>query len=127
MLNYAQDVAAMERMCRNVHRSLKPGAEFFALMQSPDFVSDGPSLEKYGFLCEATREETETGPRFRATALLDPPIEIIATAPRREVYEHCLRAAGFGEPTWVPVTVSDAGVRCLRRRLLGGLRSRPPA
>ncbi|WP_308117032.1 class I SAM-dependent methyltransferase [Streptomyces guryensis] len=111
MLNYAQDVAAMERMCRNVHRSLKPGAEFFALMQSPDFVSDGPSLEKYGFLCEATGEETETGPRFRVTALLDPPIEIIATAPRREVYEHCLRAAGFGEPIWVPVDVSDAGVR----------------
>ena len=111
MLNYAEDIAAMERMCRNVHRSLKPGGEFFALMQSPDYVFDGPSLEKYGFLCEPTGEEAETGPRFRVTALLDPPIEIISTAPRREVYEHCLRAAGFGEPTWVPLKVTDSGVR----------------
>ena len=56
----------MERMCRHVHRSLKPGGE-----------------------------EAQTGPRFRVTALLDSPVEITSTAPRREVYEHCLRAAGF--------------------------------
>ncbi|MGW2719934.1 hypothetical protein [Streptomyces sp. NPDC001492] len=53
-------------MCRHVHRSLKPGGE-----------------------------EAQTGPRFRVTALLDSPVEITSTAPRREVYEHCLRAAGF--------------------------------
>ncbi|KUL45893.1 class I SAM-dependent methyltransferase [Streptomyces regalis] len=111
MLNYAQDVADMERMCRNVHHSLVPGAEFFVLAQSPDFRADGLSLEKYGFRCEPTGEETETGPRFRVTALLDPPISIIAAAPRREVYEESLRAAGFSELTWVPLEVSDAGMR----------------
>ncbi|NUP38506.1 MAG: class I SAM-dependent methyltransferase, partial [Streptomyces sp.] len=111
MLNYAEDMAVMERMCRHVQRSLKPGGEFFALMQSPDYVFDTAALEKYGFLCEPTGEETETGPRVRVTALLDPPIEIVSTAPRRDVYEHCLRAAGFGEPTWVPLKVSDTGVR----------------
>ncbi|MGP3974078.1 class I SAM-dependent methyltransferase [Streptomyces sp. 8N114] len=111
LLNYAEDIAAMEQMCRNVHRSLKPGAEFFVLAQKPDYRFDGPSLEKYGFLCEPTGEEIETGPRFRVTALLDPPVEIVTTSPRCEVYERCLRAAGFGELAWVPLEVSDAGVR----------------
>ncbi|MDO0914793.1 class I SAM-dependent methyltransferase [Streptomyces sp. DT2A-34] len=111
MLNYARDIADMERMCRNTHRSLAPGAEFFLLAQSPDYRTDGPSLEKYGFRCEPTGEEAETGPRFRVTALLDPPISILAAAPRREVYEASLRAAGFSDLTWVPLEVSDAGVR----------------
>ncbi|WP_116209511.1 class I SAM-dependent methyltransferase [Streptomyces olivoreticuli] len=111
LLNYADDVAAMERMCRNVHRSLAPGAELFLFNQSPDYDFDGPSLAKYGFVTELTGEEAEAGPRVRTTALLDPPITIVSTLPRREVYEECLRAAGFGEVAWVPLEVSDAGVR----------------
>ncbi|MFF0427714.1 class I SAM-dependent methyltransferase [Streptomyces sp. NPDC004520] len=111
LLNYAPDIAAMERMCRHVHRSLNPGGEFFVLAQKPDYRFDGPSLAKYGFLCEATGEEIETGPRVRITALLDPPISFVGACPRREVYEDSLRAAGFGEPAWVPLEVSEAGVR----------------
>ncbi|WP_030691368.1 class I SAM-dependent methyltransferase [Streptomyces globisporus] len=111
LLNYAPDIAAMERMCRHVHRSLEPGGEFFVLAQKPDYRFDGPSLAKYGFLCEATGEEIETGPRVRITALLDPPISFVGACPRREVYEGALRAAGFSEPTWVPLEISEAGVR----------------
>ncbi|MFI0924315.1 class I SAM-dependent methyltransferase [Streptomyces sp. NPDC021012] len=111
LLNYAPDIAAMERMCRHVHRSLNPGGEFFVLAQKPDYRFDGPSLAKYGFLCEATGEEIETGPRVRITALLDPPISFVGACPRREVYEDSLRAAGFGELAWVPLEVSEAGVR----------------
>ncbi|GAA0345390.1 class I SAM-dependent methyltransferase [Streptomyces blastmyceticus] len=111
LLNYAEGVAAMERMCRNVHRSLAPGAELFLFNQSPDYDFDGPSLAKYGFVTELTGEGAEAGPRVRTTALLDPPITIVSTLPRREVYEQCLRTAGFSEVTWVPLTVSDAGVR----------------
>ncbi|MEU7576681.1 class I SAM-dependent methyltransferase [Streptomyces sp. NPDC041068] len=110
LLNYAPDTAAMERMCRNVHRNLKPGGEFFMLAQTPEYRFDGPSLAKYGFLCEATGEEIETGPRVRITALLDPPISFIGACPRGEVYEQSLRAAGFSEVTWVPLEVSEAGV-----------------
>ncbi|MFD9795372.1 class I SAM-dependent methyltransferase [Streptomyces sp. NPDC059070] len=111
-LNYAEDVAAMERMCRNIHRNLVPGGEFFVLAQKPDYRFDCPSLEKYGFRCEPTGEEAGTGPRVRVTALLEPqPISIVATAPRREVYEECLRTAGFSDVEWVPVQVSDAGIR----------------
>ncbi|MGA5134022.1 class I SAM-dependent methyltransferase [Streptomyces olivoreticuli] len=111
LLNYAKGVAAMERMCRNAHRSLAPGAELFLFNQSPDYDFDGPSLAKYGFVTELTGEEAEAGPRVRTTALLDPPITIVSTLPRREVYEQCLRTAGFSEVTWVPLEVSDAGVR----------------
>ncbi|MET8630895.1 class I SAM-dependent methyltransferase [Kitasatospora sp. NPDC004669] len=111
-LNYAQDIAAMERMCRNIHRSLVSGGDFFVLAQKPDYGFDCESLEKYGFRCELTGEEIETGPRVRITALLDPwPISIVGAAPRREVYEGCLRAAGFRGLEWVPLQVSDAGVR----------------
>ncbi|MER7951697.1 class I SAM-dependent methyltransferase [Streptomyces sp. NPDC096079] len=109
-LNYAPDIATMEAMCRHVHRSLKPGGEFFLLVQRPDYRFDGPSLARYGFLCEATGEEIETGPRVRITALLDPPISFVGACPRREVYEGSLRAAGFGDLTWVPLEISDAGV-----------------
>ncbi|MBT2451408.1 class I SAM-dependent methyltransferase [Streptomyces sp. ISL-43] len=112
LLNYAEDVAAMDRMCRNVHRSLAPGAEFFLLNQTPDYRFDGPPLDKYGFRAALTGEKAETGPRVRITALLDPqPIEFETNCPRREVYEESLRAAGFSEVTWVPLEVSDAGVR----------------
>lgn len=122
LLNYAEGTAAMERMCRHVHRSLVPGAEFFVLAQTPDYRFDGPPLDKYGFRCEPTGEEAETGPRVRVTALLDPPIEFVTTCPRREVYEHCLRTAGFGEVTWVP----PHGVRRRHARLRPGILGGPP-
>ncbi|MFF2042534.1 class I SAM-dependent methyltransferase [Kitasatospora sp. NPDC058170] len=109
--NYAEDVATIERMCRNIHRSLAAGAEFFVFGQSPGFRFDGPSLAKYGFLCEPAGEESEIGPRVRITALLDPPISFVANPPSREVYEKCLRAAGFSELTWVQLDISEAGVR----------------
>ncbi|MFF8606789.1 class I SAM-dependent methyltransferase [Streptomyces sp. NPDC015346] len=111
LLNYAEDIATTERMCRNVHRSLKPGGELFLLNQSPDFRFDGPTPEKYGFRSVLTGAEAETGPQVRTTALLDPPVSIVANRPRRDVYETCLRAAGFSELTWVPLKVSEAGVR----------------
>ncbi|WP_128436233.1 class I SAM-dependent methyltransferase [Streptomyces cyaneus] len=126
LLNYAQSMADLERMCRNVHRSLVPGAEFFVLAQSPDYRPDTQTLEKYGFRCEPTGEEIETGPRFRVTALLDPPISIVSTAVRREVYETCLRAAGFSELTWVPLEVSEAGVRKFGADFWADFRTNPP-
>ncbi|MFJ9417158.1 class I SAM-dependent methyltransferase [Streptomyces sp. NPDC101227] len=126
-LNYAEDIAGMERMCRNIHRSLVPGGEFFVLAQKPDYGFDNPSLHKYGFLCEATGEEIETGPRGRVTALLDPqPITIISTAPRREVYEKCLQAAGFSAVEWVPLQVSEAGIRDFGEDFWADLLANPP-
>ncbi|MFF5701225.1 class I SAM-dependent methyltransferase [Streptomyces sp. NPDC012794] len=109
--NYADSVATIERMCRAVHRSLAKGAEFFLFGQNPDFRFGGPSLAKYGFTCEAVGGENEIGPHTRVTALLDPPISFTVHPPRREVYENSLRAAGFTELTWVPLEISEAGLR----------------
>lgn len=126
-LNYAQDVAEMERMCRNIHRSLVPGGEFFLLAQKPDYGFDCASLETYGFRCEPTGEELETGPKVRVTAMLDPqPITIVSSAPRREVYEKCLRAAGFGELEWVPLRISEAGLRERGEEFWADLLAHPP-
>ncbi|MER6346083.1 class I SAM-dependent methyltransferase [Streptomyces sp. NPDC001595] len=126
-LNYADDIATMERMCRNIHRGLVPGGEFFVFAQKPDYRFDCPSLDRYGFRCEPTGEETEAGPRVRVTALLDPePISIVATAPRREVYEKCLRAAGFGEVRWVPLQVSEVGIREFGEDFWADLVAKPP-
>ncbi|WP_329583058.1 class I SAM-dependent methyltransferase [Kitasatospora sp. NBC_01250] len=111
LLNYAPDAATMERMCRHVHQSLVPGGKFFLLNQTPDYGFDGPPLDKYGFRAELTGEKAEMGPRVRITALLDPPISFESTCPRREVYEASLRAAGFSELAWVPLGVSDGGLR----------------
>ncbi|MGI5466297.1 class I SAM-dependent methyltransferase [Streptomyces sp. CA-132043] len=126
-LNYAEDAAAMGRMCRNIHRSLVPGGEFFVLAQKPDYRFDCPSLEKYGFRCEPTGEEGETGPRARVTALLDPrPISIVSTVPRREVYEECLLTAGFSEVKWVPLQISEAGIREFGEEFWSDLLVKPP-
>ncbi|MFF4440295.1 class I SAM-dependent methyltransferase [Streptomyces sp. NPDC001621] len=126
-LNYAEDVAAMERMCRNIHRSLVPGGAFFVLAQKPDYRFYCPSLERYGFRCEPTGEETETGPRVRVTALVEPePITIVTTAPRREVYEDSLRAAGFRAVEWVPLQVSEDGVREFGADFWTDLHTKPP-
>ncbi|MFE5919261.1 class I SAM-dependent methyltransferase [Streptomyces sp. NPDC056468] len=126
-LNYAEDIAAMERMCRNIHRSLVPGGEFFVFAQKPDYRFDCLSLDKYGFRCEPTGEESETGPRVRVTALLDPqPVSIVANAPRREVYEQCLQAAGFSAVEWVPVQVAEAGIREFGEDFWADLLTYPP-
>lgn len=112
LLNYAPDIATTERMCRKIHRNMKPGGELFLLNQSPDFRFDGPGPDKYGFRSVLTGEEVETGRQVRTTALLDPaPVSFVANLPRRDVYEKCLQAAGFSDLTWVPLTVSEAGVR----------------
>ncbi|MFC4884006.1 class I SAM-dependent methyltransferase [Streptomyces beijiangensis] len=127
LLNYAEGAAAMEQMCRNVHRSLVPGAEFFVLDQTPEYRFDGPPLDKYGFRSVLTGEEAENGPRIRMTALLDPqPIEFVTTCPRREVYEKSLQAAGFSEVTWVPLEVSDAGMREFGADFWADALSNPP-
>jgi SAM-dependent methyltransferase len=126
-LNYAEDIATMERMCRNIHRSLVSGGAFFVLAQKPDYGFDCPSPERHGFRCEPTGEEAETGPRVRVTALLEPePISIVTTAPRREVYEECLRAAGVGAVEWVPLEVSEAGVRAFGADFWADLLAYPP-
>lgn len=129
LLNYAEDIAGMERMCRKVHESLIPGGEFFLFVQKPDYDFGAPSLAKYGFTTELTGEQAEGGPRVRTTALLDPPvgpISFVSTLPRREVYEGCLRAAGFGELTWVPLEVSEAGVREFGEDFWADVRANPP-
>ncbi|MFE5678438.1 class I SAM-dependent methyltransferase [Streptomyces erythrochromogenes] len=126
LLNYAEDIATTERMCRALHRGLKPGGELFLLNQSPDFRFDGPTPERYGFRSELTGVEVETGPQVRTTALLDPPVSFIANRPRRDVYEKCLQAAGFSELTWVPLTVSEAGERAFEAEFWSDFHANPP-
>ncbi|MCB5168458.1 methyltransferase domain-containing protein [Streptomyces bambusae] len=109
--NYANDVAEIERMMHNIRRSLKPGGSFCLFVQSPDFDFTGPSLSKYGFLCESTGKDNEIGRGIRLTALLDPPVSFEATVPSRETYEKTLTAAGFSAVEWVRLDVSDAGVQ----------------
>ncbi|MFC8225212.1 class I SAM-dependent methyltransferase [Streptomyces sp. NPDC057287] len=126
LFNYAEDVATIERMCRHIHRSIAGGAEFFAFVQNPDFRFGEASLAKYGFLCESLGEETMIGPRVRITALLDPPISFVATPPSRDVYEKCLRAAGFNEIAWVPLEVSAAGIREYGKEFWDDYAANPP-
>ncbi|MFK8910488.1 class I SAM-dependent methyltransferase [Streptomyces sp. YS-3] len=126
-LNYARDRAEMERMCRAIHRNLVAGGAFYMLCQSPDYRFNHPPLDKYGFRCEPTGEETETGPRVRVTALLDPePVTIHVAAPRREVYEESLRAAGFSAVEWVPLRISEAGVHEFGEDFWADLLANPP-
>ncbi len=124
--NYADTVASIELMLRNIHRSLKPGADFFAFVQNPDYDFDGPSLSKYGFLCERAGGENEIGTHIRLTALLDPPISFTATTPRRDVYEKTLHAAGFTDLEWVPLEVSPAGVHEFGEEFWADFRTNPP-
>ncbi|MFF2076031.1 class I SAM-dependent methyltransferase [Kitasatospora sp. NPDC058162] len=126
-LNYAEDRASLDRMCRNIHRSLVPGGDFYVFAQKPDYAFDCASLEQYGFRCEPTGDHVETGPRVRVTALLDPqPISILGTVPRREVYEESLRGAGFTELEWVPLGISEEGLREYGEDFWADLLAHPP-
>ncbi|MFF9500091.1 class I SAM-dependent methyltransferase [Streptomyces sp. NPDC014656] len=126
-LNYASSVAEMERMCANVHAHLVPGGRFYVFAQKPDYAFDCASLESYGFRCEPTGEEIETGPRVRVTALLDPhPISIVGAAPRREVYEDALAGAGFRDVEWLPLRISAAGYEAYGEEFWADLLAHPP-
>ncbi|WP_251050583.1 hypothetical protein [Streptomyces sp. ISL-86] len=54
------------------------------------------------------------------------PISIVTTAPRREVYEDCLRVSGFSEVKWVPLQVSEAGIREFGEDFWADLLANPP-
>ncbi|MFJ5551875.1 class I SAM-dependent methyltransferase [Streptomyces sp. NPDC093225] len=108
--NYANEVAEIELMMRNIRRSLVAGGAFHLFVQNPDFDFDGPSLAKYGFLCESTGKDNEIGRGIRLTALLEPPVSFEATVPSKETYEQTLKAAGFTGIEWVRLDVSEAGV-----------------
>ncbi|MFJ2609222.1 class I SAM-dependent methyltransferase [Streptomyces sp. NPDC091279] len=110
LLNYAEDAAEMEAMCRAVRRSLAPGARFLVLTQAPAYRFDGPSMAPYGFTYEPVGT-SPIGPRVRITARLDPPVAFVTTYPHREVYERSLTRAGFRDVTWVPLHVSEEGLR----------------
>ncbi|GAB2786783.1 class I SAM-dependent methyltransferase [Streptomyces daliensis] len=125
LLNYAEDVGAMEKMCRSVHRSLAPGGGFHVLTQAPDYRFDGPSMAKYGFLYERVGEGP-MGPRVCITALLDPPVEFVTGYPRREVYEECLTAAGFRDLVWEPLTVPEEGRRAMGEGFWDDFLANPP-
>lgn len=108
--NYAGDVAEIERMMRNIRRSLADGGSFCLFVQEPGYDFGGPSLEKYGFLLEATGKDNEIGSGIRLTALLDPPVSFEATTPSKVTYEQTLKAAGFTGIEWVTLEVSEAGL-----------------
>ncbi|MGW2670883.1 class I SAM-dependent methyltransferase [Streptomyces sp. NPDC001272] len=124
--NYAADVAEIERMMHRIRRSVVPGGAFFLFVMDPAFDFDGPSLEKYGFLCEATGKDSEIGRGIRLTALLDPPVSFEAVVPSRETYERTLEAAGFTGVEWVPLEIAPAGVEKFGEEFWADHASNPP-
>ncbi|RSS56377.1 class I SAM-dependent methyltransferase [Streptomyces sp. WAC06614] len=124
--NYARDVAEIERMMRNIRRSLVPGGAFYLFVQDPAYDFGGPSLDKYGFLCEATGKDNEIGRGIRLTALLDPPVSFEATVPSKETYERTLAASGFRGIEWVPLSISDAGVEKFGKEFWADHDANPP-
>ena len=109
LLNYAEDAAAMERMCRAVHCGLRPGARFSVLVPGARLPFRRPVRGRVRLHLRAAGPGPD-GARVRITALLDPPVEFTASYPRREVYEQSLHRAGFRGITWVPLHVSGEGL-----------------
>ncbi|MCT9092543.1 class I SAM-dependent methyltransferase [Streptomyces sp. ASQP_92] len=127
LFNYAEDVAAVEKLCRVVRANLAEGAEFFVFTMNPSYRFDGPPLDKYGFRCEATGETSPIGIPSKITALLgDHPVSFTAIPPSRETLESCLSAAGFTGIEWVPMEISPAGIEKYGREFWDDFYGNPP-
>ncbi|MFF1478117.1 hypothetical protein ACFVYD_11175 [Streptomyces sp. NPDC058301] len=72
----------------------------------------------------SVQQYDEIGEAFEGFKSL--PLMRYGDAPRREVYEECLRAAGFSAVEWVPLQVSDAGIREFGADFWADLVANPP-
>lgn len=106
LLNYAENEAAMTRMCESARRNLADGGRFLALTQNPGFSWHGPQPTKYGFTFDPL-EPVPMGTRVRITAHLSNPVSFETCVIERSVYETALVQAGFDEFSWMALQVPD--------------------
>ena len=108
LLHFAQSKDALERMCKNIAKNLKPGAPFFALNSNPE----NPLFKGRRYFCEiSTDGELEEGKILTVTdydkrGILQPcRFQIVHW--NKQTYENVLEKAGFCDIKWNTLVLSE--------------------
>ncbi|MFI0780975.1 class I SAM-dependent methyltransferase [Streptomyces sp. NPDC021212] len=125
LVNYARSEEELTDMCRAALSALAPGGRFVGVTQRPGFSFRGPRPDPYGFTFTRQRE-SKLGTHIKVTAALQPPISFETCLIRPEVYERAFAAAGFGELTWVAMTVGEEGEQRFGTAFWEGFLANPP-
>ncbi|MCR9213564.1 MAG: class I SAM-dependent methyltransferase [Proteobacteria bacterium] len=102
LFHYAEDKSDLEKMCRLISRSLKPGGRFVTYTLSPDydFSRAEPLLkERCGFDYAVVAES------HSQLLIGDQAVNIWQWS--REDHEDCLHSAGFTDICWHPLEVPE--------------------
>ncbi|MDJ1131411.1 class I SAM-dependent methyltransferase [Streptomyces iconiensis] len=105
VLHYAPDRQVLARMCRRVFANLAPGGRLLAFVGNPD--CDKAAAAANGFVVTPPDDPREGDPMTVAVPT-DPPTVVQVRYWPRETVARVLRASGFAEVTWEPLTSSPA-------------------
>ncbi len=111
LLHYASNVDELSAMCGQVARQLAPGGWFVAINENPDQTPEQyAGYSQYGFNKSGPMPREEGSPIHYSMISGRQLIRFDAYYYGRETYERVLRAAGFKDIEWLPLTLSPAGI-----------------
>lgn len=129
LLHYAESREQLLRMCAGVHRNLKPGGRFAAMVTLLDepFLRTGKNYNSYGVHEHATLPLVE-GSKVAIDFLMDdPPFTIQIFHWTRATYEAALREAGFRDIQFFPQAPSEVAIQRFGAAFWQDFIAHPPA
>ncbi len=112
LVNYADDIAALESMVSIVSDNLGPDGRLVAVVPNPDFINGRKDTLPYGYFIEELQRE-DSGARFRMYFYGASEFSIECMQWDRATYESALTRNGFSRIEWIPFEVTREGLLAL--------------
>jgi ubiquinone/menaquinone biosynthesis C-methylase UbiE len=111
LLHYAPDVQTLRAMCVRIAAQLRPGGRLVAINENPEQAENNyTGYTQYGFNKSLQGPRVDGAPINYALVSGRKLIRFSAYYYARSTYETALRAAGFTEMRWLPLTLAPAGI-----------------
>ncbi|MFW5417660.1 class I SAM-dependent methyltransferase [Nocardiopsis sp. CNT-189] len=107
VLHYAEDAAALRRMCERAHANLAAGGRLLAYVANPELPVG--AVQFNGLVVDRSEDPADGAP-YRLTFPTVPPTTVPARYWSRRSIEEALRAVGFSTVTWEPLEGIPGGV-----------------